>query len=771
MHGGASRVCLLATVAILLTVLYPALFLDCRLAPEASLKSVPPWRELLGPLPKPAAEAFAAATRLGPRLSSVARNPFGEALWNPWIGGGRPGWLSGPEDGGTPLVLVAALAARPGWAWTALFALEAAAALMGAWWVLRLLRLDPWPAAVGATAYALSGAVTAHWLDWQGSALALGPLALAPALAQIRSRRSLVVAWAISLGVLAACGPAAMPYVALAAAAMLFLSPEAPTPARWLAVVAAAVLVLVASLPRIWLDLNGREAGAAVSLPQAMPAIGSLKSMIATADTADPATSGTSETASPGGLAYLGLGTAALALVGLVSAPAKARGFWLGVAGVSALVASVPNALLTKLGLWQRPYGVLAFAAAALAAYGVQFLTDRLAEGRGRTVLGASVWALIAVSLLPHAAVHLPFVSREESELTPPIPKSMVTTEWRLLGLLGTMPPDSAASLGLADVRASSFRGEPRYSSLLASGKGGEVSLSRALDPRIVRLGARWLLEPLPLRVVSGEVFSRIDITELELPKPLPSEGVLHLRAEVPAGACRLGLPSALGRSVRARIQLPDRDAELSPDETLQAESAAWAWFELPEDLPPGPATLLITPDRGRAANPIPVAWDRSGLRVARQQGGVRIWEWMTARPLAVLAGGIGPESAPLPPDPYFVTVPGARVAALLPLSTARAAGKIRIAAVRPGRVEVRADLETPGLLVVQVKHRPQLFRATVDGRPVATERVDGVWTGIALPRGSSRAVLEAELPPALWWAAGAALAAIVLLAASRRFR
>ena len=105
MHGGASRVCLLTTVAILLTVLYPALFLDCRLAPEASLKSAPPWRELLGPLPKPAAEAFAAATGLGPRLSSVARNPFGEALWNPWIGGGRPGWLSAPEDGGTPLVL------------------------------------------------------------------------------------------------------------------------------------------------------------------------------------------------------------------------------------------------------------------------------------------------------------------------------------------------------------------------------------------------------------------------------------------------------------------------------------------------------------------------------------------------------------------------------------------------------------------------------------------------------------------------------------------
>ena len=219
MQSGASRVPLLVSAVLLITLLYPALFLGYRVAPEASLKSFPPWRSLWGPYPNPSREAVRAATHLGPRLAAIARDGTDAALWDPWIGGGRPGWLAAPEEGGAPLPVAAALLARPGWAWTALVALELGAALLGTWWALRTLGLAEWPAAVGATAYALSGAAAGAWLSWRGSALALGPLALAVALAPVTGRRR-VAAFAAALLALAASGGPAVAFVALAAAAM-----------------------------------------------------------------------------------------------------------------------------------------------------------------------------------------------------------------------------------------------------------------------------------------------------------------------------------------------------------------------------------------------------------------------------------------------------------------------------------------------------------------------------------------------------------------------
>ncbi len=761
MRGGASRVCLVVTVAILLTLLYPALFLDCRLAPEASLKSAPPWRELLGPFPKPSAAALEPATRLGPRLASIARNPLGGALWNPWIGGGRAGWLAGPEEGGTPLVVLAAALARPGWAWTALLALEIAAALIGTWWVLRLLGLGAWPAAVGATAYALSGAVTAHWLDWRGSALALGPLALVPVLAPIRGRRALIVAWSLALGIASASGSPAVAFVALAAAALVCLPKEGAARPRWIALAAAVVLVAAASLPRIWLGINGREPGAPVAAPRVMPPVDRWQSLVVDA--------GAASQSSPGGLAYLGLGTLMLAVVGAASVPARARGFWIGVAGVSAVLVAAPSGLLTGLGLWQRPYGILALTVAVLAAHGTQRLTARATTDRIRTTIGVTAWLLIAVSVVPRGSAHLPFFSAEESELATPIPRALVTTEWRLVGLLGAMPPDAAASLGLADVRASSLPGEPRYAAMLGAGRDGELTLARALDPGIVRLGARWLLEPLPLRVVSGEIFSR---TEPAVLRRMPATDVrdpARFRADIPAGACRLGLPSSLGRSMRARLQWAGRSDELAPDETLQSETSAWTWFALPPNLSAGPGTLTISNATIPSARELSAAWDTSGLRVARQKGGMRVWEWTTARPLVFLARGIAREGAPLPPDPLTVTVPAERIEDLLPRVGGRGGGTVTITGVRPIRLEAAADLAGPALLVIQMKYRPDLFRVTVDGTPVRPVRVDGVWTGVPLPGGRPRVVVAARLPALIGGAAAAAVALVCILAVSRR--
>ncbi len=763
MQTGSARVPLFVSAVLLVTLLFPALFLGYRVAPEASLKSFPPWRSLWGPYPNPSREAVRAATHLGPRLATIARDGTGGALWDLWIGGGRPGWLASPEEGGAPLPVAAALLARTGWTWTALVALELGAAFLGTWWALRAAGLAEWPAAVGATAYALSGAAAGAWLSWRGSALALGPLALAAALAPVTGRKR-VAAFAAALFILAASGGPAVAFVALAAAAMTLRPGPHGRLRAWSAALVAAVIVGAVILPRIWLDRAGREPGAAETRPQPPPPIQAWRDLVTPSlepqgSAAWPA--GAKLPPEVGNPAYLGLAVLVLAAVGAALAPSRERGLWLGVTAASAAVAVAPSALLGRAGVSHRPFGALAVAVAALVAYGVGALIERAPRGWPAGAVGGAAWLLVAVSMLPGAARRLPFAPGNEIGLQAPVPHTVATVSDRVAGLLGTMPPDIGATLGIADVRASSFPYEPRYASLLGAGGGGDLAVSRALDPEIARLGARYLLEPLPLRIVSGEIFSRTE------PADLAAEGGPgRFRATVPLGATRLGLATSTETGMHAWLEAPSRSIELEPDTALRSESGDWRWFAVPAGFPSGAATLVLQGADG-AVRTVPVAaWDSSGLRlVAADERGVRLWEWDKARPFVFLATGVQAEGRGTPLDPTTVTAGREtvqRFAGLAGLGTV-------VASVRTSRVEVRASCERPALLVAQVKYRPALWRASVNGATVATTRVDGVWTALEVPAGTSRVVLEARVPIWAWAFAGGAVVALALLTLPRR--
>ena len=758
MQSGSSRVPLLVSAVLLVTLLFPALFLGYRVAPEASLKSFPPWRSLWGPYPNPSREAVRAATHLGPRLATIARDGTRAAIWDPWIGGGRPGWLAAPEEGGAPLPVAAALLARAGWAWTALVALELGAALLGTWWALRTLGLAEWPAAVGATAYALSGAAAGTWLSWRGSALALGPLALAVVLAPLTGRRR-VAAFAAALFVLAASGGPAAAFVALAAAAMTLHPGPRGRIRAWSAALAATVIVGAVMLPRVWLDRAGWETGATETRPQPSPPIDAWRDLV----TPSPEPRGSAawpaganlrpEAGNPG---YLGLAVLILAAVGAAFAPSRERGLWLGVAGASAVIAAAPSALLARADLSHRPFGVLAVAVAALAAYGTRTLIDRAPRGWPAGAVGGVAWLLVTVSLLPGAARRLPFAPGSEIGLQAPVPHTAATGSDRVVGLLGTMPPDVGATLGIADVRASSFPHEPRYASLLGAGRGGDLSLSRALDPEIARLGARYVLEPLPLRIVSGEIFSRTE------PADLAAEGAAgRFRVAVPLGATRLGLAASTEAGMRAWLESPSRSIELEPDTALRSESAAWRWFAVPTGFPSGAATLVLQGPDGAVRTAPDAAWDSSGLRlVAADERGIRLWEWDKARPFVFLATGVQAEDRGTPADPTIVTVGEEAVQRFAGLARRGAV----TASVHTSRVEARVTCDRPALVVAQLKYRPALWRATVNGTAAAATRVDGVWTAIAVPAGTSRIVLEARVPVWAWAFAGGGLAVLALL-------
>lgn len=95
----------------------------------------------------------------------------------------------------------------------------------------------------------------------------------------------------------------------------------------------------------------------------------------------------------------------------------------------------------------------------------------------------------------------------------------------------------------------------------------------------------------------------------------------------------------------------------------------------------------------------------------------------------------------------------------------------MEIAASAPAALDLKVDSPQAALLVIQIKYRPALWRATVNRKRVASERVDFVWTGVPVPAGASRVVLRARLPFAVWFPAWAGALALLALAWPRRVR
>ena len=760
-------------LAVLLPLFYPALFLDRRLAPEAALHSVAPWRSLLGPYPQASPLIGEAAAALGPRLATIARDPLASALWNPWIGGGRGGWLASANEGGTPLTLAAACLARPEWNWTALLALTVSLALAGTYWVVRLLGLPPPAAAVGAAAYALSGAASSTWLTTDGAALAIGPFLLVPLLHPAWRATTRAAAATTVLGLLLYCGVQAAQFVALAAAGWGTKTVGAPPPRRrWALPLLAVALALATALPRLWLAAATREPGAPLPAPTAMPAPG-VAAMVVPFPHGDPI--GSTLAPSPPGAAALRAAQAAfvggavvlLAVVGATRPfPAGRRAFWVTITLSAALLTYLPDGPVGVRGPFHRPFGALALGFGVLAAAGSHRLMQRLGPPPARAWLGAALVAVVLLRLLPVAAHGLPFAPRAAAIEAPVDPERAGGGEARLVAFGATLPPDTGAAFSLADVRAASLAAEPRYAALLRPRKDGTVGFDRVLDPVLARLGARLLMEPAELHVVSAELFSRTAAMPGQRLPPHEA-GEAAIAATLPEGAVRVALPAGTTPPERVSLMLAGGRHDLTPDHALALESDAWIWFEVPAKLRAGEATLLVQPAAAVADEPT-LLWDTSGVRLLGEKAGARTWLATQARPLAFAASGVYAEGDAAPAELLAVQVPRDRVPALA--ATGRpAAVRVHVTHVSATRVRVQAQSFAPRLLVIMLKYRPALWRARVNGRPTATEAVDGVWTGLVIPPGTSYVELRASLPGWVVLAAAAGVIGTISLAAGSR--
>lgn len=762
MRERSAAVPLLLLLVLMATLFYPALFLDNVVGPEAGMRDVPPWRGAWGPYPRPTAPAVQAATRLGPRLAVMAREGSAAAVWNRWIGGGRAGWLGSAEEGGSPLALIAASAARTPYTWTALVALQAGAALLLCWWALRRLGRTAWAAAAGAVAYTLSGVVTAHWLDWKGSAFALGPLALVVALSPRAGSRRWFARAGLAGVLLLLCGTPALQFLLLAAVVAVVARGVRPVaPGRQIAAaVATAAAAAAAILPRAWLWVASAEPGARLLPSSPAPGVAGLGALLASSpsaveDLAGRALRGVAAASTPDG--SVGAVALILVLIGLAGGHLRHRLLWGGVLAATVALAIVP--LPDGLPLPFRPLGAMAVVVAALVAAGVDALGSR--AGRPAAV-GAVAALLLFFDLFPAAAHKLPFAGPSQERLPRPFTAEILARGARVVALGATLPPDLGATLELADVRASSLHREPRYDALLSPTDQGTIGLGRVLDPVLPRLGARYLIEPLPLRVVSGILFSRASFASA---LPLRERGRWALEVEVPSGATRIALPSQGGLTGPPSLRLASGAVRpLEADGALANESDDWTWYAIPESWPPGRAFLEALQTRPQTRQ-VPILWDTSGMRLHAEIQGARIWRSDRARPAAFLATSVTGEDRP-PPDragPGGVQVADPSLAA--DAEPAVAGDVLRAVAMYGDRLELEVQAGGPRLVVAQVKFRPFLWRARVDGKDAPTVAVDGVWTGIPLPRGATRVSLTAVVP--LWtWAVGlTALAVLFTLA------
>ncbi len=756
-------------LAVLLPLFYPALVLKRRLAPEAALHSVAPWRSLLGPFPRPSPLVVEAASSLGPRLAAIAQDPAGTALWNPWIGGGRGGWLASAREGGTPIVVAAALLAQPQWRWTALLALTVTVALASTFWLVRRLGFPPAAAAVGAVAYALSGAVSSTWLTVDGAALALGPLLLVPVVHPTWADARRAGSGALTLALLLFCGAQAAQFVAVAAALLVAAAARRfRRSRRWAWPLLAAGLAMAMLAPRLWLAGAASEPGALPPPPSPRGAPG-LPATVVPFSRGEPLSAALEPVPpSPEALrtaqaAFIGGAVVLLAALGVSSPfPAGGRAVWLGVTATAALLAHRPEGLSGVPGLLPRPFGVAALGFAVLAAAGTHLLARRLPSAAAGGWVGAAAVGILLLRLLPSAAHGLPFAPPSAAVLAKPL--QTVGSEERgarLVAFGATLPPDTAATFALPDLRGADLAAEPRYAAALRPRPDGTVTFDRVLDPALNRLGARLLVEPAQLHVVSAELFSRT----VAVPSPRLEDnesGEAAVAVHLSEGAVRLALPVTGVGVERVTLLAGGRRHWLLPDSSLAQESEAWNWFAVPAGVPPGEGKLLVLPGAALPSDPT-LLWDTSGLLLLGERGGARTWLATEARPMAFVAKGVAPEGGPVPSDPLTVLVPLKRLSGVA-AAAAPGVARVAVAKATPTRITVQVHTEVPRLLVLMIKYRPSLWHARANGRPAATEVVDGLWTALVVPRGACYVELEAQLPAGLLLLAASGLAGSVLL-------
>jgi hypothetical protein len=318
----------------------------------------------------------------------------------------------------------------------------------------------------------------------------------------------------------------------------------------------------------------------------------------------------------------------------------------------------------------------------------------------------------------------------------------------------------AALELALRAVQKGKSAVELRDVALFAvkSDTAADYPYSRTLHSEDVhRLGERELLLGPRGRIAAAlhlpfrAVLLRADF---EIDSPLPDDLVLGVEPEPRARAAHthhdLAVRGQIGRFVRVRTSLLTPDARDVRLFLAGAESARFKVHSL---------TLSNACSERRYVDPHPLA------------NGLFLYRNADAAPRAYTAHDVAQVADVAQAREALLALPRERIGRFATLEVAPPAD------LRPGFVEglhaeprrVRVEVHAPDgptLLVLNDRFDPS-WQATLDGRPVPTERANGLVRGVVVPRGRHTVQFEFHTPTSVWIGFGLALlglaAALVL--------
>ncbi len=809
----------------LVTVFFPVLFFGRVISPLDTVANDPPWKAVHPPVEVANPDLEEAATAVLPLQLMARRTGFSTAIWNPHLACGGPGWLCWSAGVLSPTVALVLPWVPLEHLVTAEVFLRLLIAFSGMWLLLRRRNLSEAAAAIGGLVYALSLPLAANWLWPVSGSAAFLPLLLW-ALDRAASRESSIavggslvgIVWLLFMvggapGLTLTGGYLAAAWFVWRLRAELHDAGKVLGRMGSVALgVAAGTAVLGPALALWWRSAAGWGALDPISTRPGL-GFGALRLLISPFIYGDPRHGTFTPPAGLEGVGFhemsLAVGSIAVALAVLGAFHRRdERSFWVPVVlvilgalafGPAAAVLSILPGLNHVDPLRLGPLLVLGLA--YLSATGWEAL-ENLGPARLRSIAALAVGLAVILQqglLVGHLTTFLePGAAKLEATESIAWLRKHTQPGNRVAPLFEALPPDTAASLDMLDVR-SRFASLSSYRSLIRAvdpqswdETGRRIVLNGATidltHPYLAALGARWVLEPPEMHLVEyGLVEHTLDLGPRS-GQLGPLKAGLHLSQELvlPAGTSRLAVNLEGDEGSSAQIEavlhadgriLGTWTVTVSPD-----RGGPLAWIDLPPAVSKGPVTLELTcravtgavylwkvPELSGPWNVLRVngedvrgalalSFDTSGYVLAHEGSDLRIWENRRAFPLfwvvhRAVPGSLKTMLEAIPPlDLSRQAIVPTETAGVLP-GQAKLHGTERVHFVTDSaaRFKVDVELESPGLLVSSLPLDPPIWRMEVDGRNKAPLRVNGLFLGTRLEPGRHSVRIHPALPVAPW--------------------
>lgn len=746
-------------------------------------------------------------------LISLVKGGWHAFNWNPYVGGGIPGFGSSAAAVLSPFVFVPALLVPMPWVWTAILLLKLNVAFWFAYAWLREERLGKRGAAIGAIIVAAAGIYTARWL-WQiTNATALYPALLWVVRRTFSGKRtSIAIIALIALAYALAGFPAAMAYgayLAVAYAAFLVIReqrlPRGGVGRGAIGVVLGLLVAAPSLVPFVqFLERSGylalRERASAMAYP-----LHHWRNFIDPLRLGNPAEKNwIGDRSLPinnfvEATIYAGLITIALAAIGILVRKRRGKWFWAGamlvvlatIFGLAPFIGRLPGFKYSPL---ERVVLLLPVPVGFLAANGAKWISRR------SRIVALALGIAVAGDLAHFAGTFYPFLRPAETQVpvTPVIsflqhdPKP-----FRFVGLLTYMWPNSAELFRIEDA-ASHFGSEAAYRKLLQridksswSGQSTVIEFNSLTfdfrDPLVSMLGVRYFLEHRSIDIVKWTIFGATvpGVKESGALRVMPGQ---TLQRSIVVGAepfwaieIPVSVEAATGLSPSLRAELwksggivwsrtfPATDvsamdkiyvplhAYARPGETVivRVRPQAMIVRVLKGAAPPNETPLYY----GRVT--IPLIFDRQlpDGRIFRNLGEVPRFHAVKRLRKLNADEFLATKDIDFADEVVITDAP------VFPPPSIDPNARVELVQYRPAEQTIRTQSSGPMFLASSEKLTPEL-RVAIDGERVRPIEINTLFAGVNVPAGHHEVVFRREIGRGWWATAILAVIAILLIGA-----